>query len=157
MMPPVTVECAAEFSCLARRNHSISPAGLTLVFASLMGITLMIGIVFALVGAPLVLPFAGIEIAVLSAALAWTLRHALDFERIRLERGMLRVEVADGGRYFEREFNPAWARLVMEVRGNDTRLALRSHGHEYEIGRHLNADGRRGLARSLGTWGVRPA
>jgi uncharacterized membrane protein len=68
---------------------------------------------------------------------------------------MLEVEIADGGDRLRRRFNPAWASLVVEHHGTATRVALRSHGSELEIGRHLNAEDRRGLARELGMLGLR--
>ncbi len=148
---------AVEFTRIARRNCSISIAGVLAVFGSLMTIVLVAGIVFSLLGAWLVLPFAGIEIAALGRALAWILRHAYDYERIRLTGGVLEIEIADGDRLIRREFNPLWARVVVEGRGSRIRLALRSLGSEFEIGRYLNADDRRGLAATLGKLGVRPA
>jgi len=126
-------------------------------FGGLMLTVALIATGFALLGAWLVLPFAGIEIAVLGFAVSWVLRHARDFELICLKGGMLEVEIADGGCRTLRQFNPHWARLVIETRGHATRLALRSHGKEFEIGRHLNAEDRRGLARELGALGVQLA
>ena len=49
-------------------NCSISPAGFLGVLASLAAVTLAIGIGFALLGAWLVLPFAGLEVLALGAA-----------------------------------------------------------------------------------------
>jgi uncharacterized membrane protein len=46
----------------------MSPAALAAVFAALAGVVLAIGIGFALVGAWLVLPFAGLEVAGLGVA-----------------------------------------------------------------------------------------
>jgi uncharacterized membrane protein len=46
----------------------MSPAGLLSAFAVLAAVTLAIGIGFALVGAWLVLPFAGLEVLALGAA-----------------------------------------------------------------------------------------
>jgi uncharacterized membrane protein len=156
-MPVPLSASAVEFSRVARRNRSISQTGLVMSFGGLMLIVLVIAIGFALLGAWLVLPFAGIEIAVLGAALAWITRHALDYESIRFSGGMLHVEIADGGDRMRRQFNPAWARLVIENQGPATRIALRSHGSELEIGRHLSAEDRRGLARELGALGLRAA
>jgi uncharacterized membrane protein len=148
---------AAEFSRIARRNRSISVTGVSVVFGSLIAVALAVGIGFAALGAWLVLPFAGIEVAALGAALTWIFRHALDYERICLRGGLLEVEVVDGRRRTRREFNPAWARVVFEAQGNRARLALRSHGRELEIGRHLSADDRLGLARELGELGLQRA
>jgi len=49
-------------------NCSISPAGFLGVLASLAAVTLAIGTGFALLGAWLVLPFAGLEVLALGAA-----------------------------------------------------------------------------------------
>ena len=50
------------------RNCSISPAALAGVFAALAAVTLLIGVGFALLGAWLILAFAGLEVLALSAA-----------------------------------------------------------------------------------------
>lgn len=156
-MPVPLSASAVEFSRVARRNRSISQAGLLMSFGGLMLIVFAIAIGFALLGAWLVLPFAGIEIAVLGAALLWVMRHGFDYESICLSGGMLEIEIGDGGEKLQRRFNPAWARLVVENHGAATRIALRSHGNEFEIGRHLNAEDRLDLARQLGALGLRRA
>ena len=46
----------------------MSPAGLAMAFAALAALTLAIGVGFALVGAWLVLPFAGFEVLMLGVA-----------------------------------------------------------------------------------------
>jgi uncharacterized membrane protein len=52
----------------ARRHCSISPAALLGVFAALAAATLAIGVGFALLGAWLILPFAGLEVVGLGVA-----------------------------------------------------------------------------------------
>ena len=51
-----------------KRHCSISPQGLALVFAALAALSLGIATVFAALGAWLILPFAGMEVALLCAA-----------------------------------------------------------------------------------------
>ncbi len=51
-----------------KRHCSISPQGLALVFAALAALSLGIATVFATLGAWLILPFAGLEVALLCAA-----------------------------------------------------------------------------------------
>ena len=51
-----------------KRHCSISPQGLALVFAALGALSLGIATVFAALGAWLILPFAGLEVALLCAA-----------------------------------------------------------------------------------------
>lgn len=150
-----TGEFSREFFQVARRNGSISIKGVTAVFATLMLLALMIGVAFAMLGAWLILPFAGVEIAVLAVALWWIVQHAYDYEQIRLAGGMLEVEVADGRNRLTQQFNPVWARVVLQARGTETRVSVRSHGRDFEIGRYLNADDKRGLAQSLGAMGMR--
>jgi uncharacterized membrane protein len=60
------------------RNCSISPAAFAGVLALLAVVTLSIGIGFALMGAWLILPFAGLEVLALGAAF---LVHAKRFTR----------------------------------------------------------------------------
>jgi uncharacterized membrane protein len=50
------------------RLCSISPAGMLCAFCGLAVVTLAIGIGFALIGAWLVLPFAGLEVVALAVA-----------------------------------------------------------------------------------------
>ena len=57
------------------RHCSISPAGLLGVFAALSIVTLAIGIGFAIVGAWLILPFAGLEVLILGVAFVVHARH----------------------------------------------------------------------------------
>ena len=63
------------------RNCSISPAALAGVFAALAAVTLLIGIGFALAGAWLVLPFAGLEVLMLAAAFFWHARQVAKNEQ----------------------------------------------------------------------------
>ena len=73
----------AGFSLILKRNCSISPAGLAGVFGALAVVALAIGAGFALAGAWLVLPFAGLEVAALSAAyLAYEIGRASCRERV---------------------------------------------------------------------------
>lgn len=58
------------------RHCSISPQGLALVFAALAFLSLGIATAFAALGAWLILPFAGLEVAALCAAFLVTARRA---------------------------------------------------------------------------------
>jgi uncharacterized membrane protein len=54
----------------------MSPAGLAVAFAALAVITLAIGVGFAMIGAWLVLPFAGLEVLMLGVAFVVYARRA---------------------------------------------------------------------------------
>jgi uncharacterized membrane protein len=135
----------AGFSLILKRNCSISPAGLAGVFLALAALTLAIATGFALAGAWLVLPFAGLEVALLAAAYVLYARHAADYERVELDSGRLTVEVAQGQEISRYEMDARRARVHLE----DDRVMLRDARHELELGRHLDAQTRAWLVGEL--------
>jgi len=121
----------------------MSPKALAGVFAVLALAVLAIGAGFALLGAWLVLPFAGLEVLLLGAAYVAYARHAADYERLEIEPGGLRVEVAQADRV-------ARHRLVnAKVSVEDGRVVLRDAKEELEVGRYLGAEARAELAAEL--------
>lgn len=133
-----------------RRNCSIAPQTLWLLLGATAAVSFGIATGFAVFGAWVILPFAGLEMLALAAAFYCMGRHAGDYERLVEEQGAFKVEIRDAGRTRAYEFNPHWARLVLRRHGREPRLALRSHGREVEIGRHLPETGRLELAAMLG-------
>jgi uncharacterized membrane protein len=123
----------------------MSPASLGLVFCALALAVLAIGGGFAVAGAWLVLPFAGLEVLLLGVAFLVHARHAADYERIELRAGGLTVEVADGGDARRYELDPRRLRVSLEK----GRVLLRGAQQELEIGRSLDAQARASLAEGL--------
>ena len=156
-------EGTAGFSLTLKRNCSISPAGLLWVFAALSAAALAIGAGFAVAGAWLVLPFAGIEVLLLGAAFVVYARRAADYERIELAGGRLTVEVAEAERRRRYELDPRRAQVLLEKgEGYGARVWVKGglHGRRWgelsgaeegqlEIGRHLDAGSRVELAAEL--------
>ena len=140
---------APGFSLLLKRNCSISPAALARVFAFLVAVTLGIGIGFAVAGAWLILPFAGIEVALLAAAFLVNGRHAGDYERIERTGECLSVEVSSAGRTERHEMRVGATQVRVAREGHAARVWLRSNGREFEVGRHLQGQGRAELAAEL--------
>jgi uncharacterized membrane protein len=139
--------CAIEFRQVARRNNSLSSTGRLLVFAFLFVVSVGIAAAFAAFGAWLILPFAGLEMLVLYAAFRYIERHAQDYELIEVDGDKVRVERFEGGATRSEAFSRYWARVVVSRDGS--RVALRSHGRELEIGRALSDAQRLELARAL--------
>jgi uncharacterized membrane protein len=135
----------AGFSLTLKRNCSTSPAGLAGVFLALALVVLVIGTGFAIAGAWLVLPFAGLEVLLLGAAYLLYARHAADYERIVLDSGRLTVEVADAGNTARYEMEARRARVCLERQ----RVVLRGAREELELGRHLDAELRARFAAEL--------
>ena len=72
----------AGFAYFIRHASSPDLRLLLLVFGSLAVFSVVIAAGFAMAGAWLIIPFAGVEIAALGMAARLILRHAGDFERI---------------------------------------------------------------------------
>jgi uncharacterized membrane protein len=143
-----TVRETAQFVITARRNNSLSSSGRLRIFGFILaislGITLALGLVF---GAWLILPFAGLEMLGLYLAFHDVERHAADYERVAIDGDKLKVEALDGGRVSRVEFNRHWAQVLCA--GDGSRLALRSHGRELDIGRHMTEEQRLAMGREL--------
>ena len=144
------VDGSWELALCSRRNYSIASSGRLLVLGSLAFVTLAIPVGFALQGAWLVLPFAGIECGALYLAFRWLQRHEEDYEFLAIEGDSLVVECRAGGKVERHQFNRAWAQVVVENRTpGRTTLTVRSHGRDVEIGRLLSSDAKRMAARQI--------
>lgn len=138
---------AAEFLVVARRNNSLNSSGRYLVFVFVFAVSVGIAVAFAALGAWLILPFAGLEMLALFLAFRDIGRHAGDYERIAIEDERVRVEWCEIGQLRNHELSRYWAQVVTSRDGR--RLALRSHGRELAVGRHLSDEQRLELARDL--------
>lgn len=139
------------FTLVARRNNSLSSAGRTLVVGSLATISLVISLAFALRGAWMILPFAGLEILVVYLAFRCFERHAGDFESLSIQDDRVLIVRRERGAVSRHEFNRYWAQVVLQPSrwGRQAVLALRSHGRQVEFGRHLTEEQRVEAARTI--------
>ena len=99
-----------------------------------------------------ILTAAGIEVAVLGAALWWTMRKTRTRELIRIDERNVLVRKCHPDRNEEHEFSRYWTRVSL-VRPRSahwpSRLLLRSKGRSVEIGSFLTDSERDGLRRRL--------
>lgn len=133
---------------LLKRNCSMAPRQLFRFYLGASVVSLGIGGMFWLHGATLVLPFAGLEMLALGAALMMYARHAGDRECIRLQGGVLSVEHACGRRIERVDFRPGRVR-VEPVRGDGSLVGLSGQGRRIEVGRFVRPELRRQLADEL--------
>ena len=145
------VEGAADFTFVARRNNSLSSGGRLLVLGSIAAVVLAISLGFALNGAWLVFPFAGLEMLVVYLAFRYVGRRAGDYECIALHDDSIVIERQQAAKAERFDFNRHWVQVALiEARGTSrSRLLLRSHGKEVEFGIHLTGEQRAALARRL--------
>ena len=138
---------------LLKRNCSTTPRQMMGFYASLSGVSLLIGIFFWLQGATLVMPFAWLEIVAIGLALLVYSRHATDSERIRLQPGRLTVEHVSGRSIERVEFSPAWVRIEPQ-HGDRSLIELSGQGRHIAVGRFVRPELRRQLAEEL-RWALR--
>lgn len=131
-----------------RRNCSVSPKQLAASFALLVGVSLTIALFFLLHGAPLVLPFASLELLALGVAFLVYARHALDGERIWMDGPVLIVESERGGQVVRQEFHTAWVRIA-PLSHADALIEISGQGQRVEVGKYVRHDVRKSLASDL--------
>lgn len=140
-----------DYRIIARPNCSLSPKGRIGVVALIASFSLAVAIGFSLIGAWLVLPFAGLELVAVAYAFYYINCHAADYESITIEGDQLAVEKRDYKNTSQIVFHRYWARVLLrQLPSGDQSLLLRSHGKEVEFGRHfMNNDQRLALAQQL--------
>ena len=84
-------DTGAGLQVIVRPNRTLTLRGMTVLFAGLTVVVLTIGIGFTLAGAWPVLPFAGLELALVGAVLYRLFRHADDHDRIIVDRERVTV------------------------------------------------------------------
>ena len=114
----------AGFTYFRRHASSLDLRLLLPVFGSLALLSLIIATGFAVAGAWLVLPFAGVEIAALGTAACVILRRAGDFERLAFQGDCILVEVRERGLARQFEFHRGWAQLVTGITGSGKSTTL---------------------------------
>lgn len=131
-----------------RRNCSISPSQLGLVYLSLCLVSLAIGGFFLAQGAPWVLAFAGAELLALGVALLVYARHAADREELTLVGPSLQVEQRYGSQVQLTDM--VADRVTVEPSGGQGSLVkLSSRGQTLHVGRYLRPELRAAFAQEL--------
>ena len=103
-------------------------------------------------GLTLILPFAGLELAALGAALYISAWRGGRREVIHITPEQVRVETGRDVPEQEVVFDRSWVQVVIEKPWSHwypSRLLLRSHGKQMEIGSFLNEEERQALAFTL--------
>lgn len=132
-------------------NASLDERGAWIFMGLISGLAVLIGSWFAAHGLWPVLPFAGLEIAAVGAALWVTQRRNRYREVLRFEGDVLYIEFGMAGRGALNvvELPRAWTRIRIESglhRNDPTRLLLQCSGQRVEIGRCLTDEEREHLA-----------
>ncbi len=144
------------YKIILRPNNSLSPEDGIKVIAVLMVIVLLVALVFTLMGAWLVLPFAGMEVVAIAYAFNYIHQHSGDYESIAIEDDHVVVEKRNYKKFSATVYQRYWAQV--NVRGvvnssglnGKSGLFIGSHGKEVEFGKYfINDEQRVILAREL--------
>ncbi len=149
-MAITTIETAGAQEWIARPNRSLTPTARRGLIGLVLAASLLVSGGFALAGAWLVLPFAGLELVILLAALRAIERRDRSYESIRLEGNRLTISTSLPEGRSQQSFHAGWAKISLEA--DDTRealLCIRSHGHSAHVGRLMTPAQRRQLATDL--------
>lgn len=144
-------QVAADFEVVARPNSSLTAKGRVYAVVIIAAISLAVALGFSLIGAWLVLPFAGIELLAIGYAFYYIHCHSQDYESIVIEGDQISVEKKSYKAVSKMVFNRYWAKVLLRLTPNgDQMLSLRSHGKEIDFGRsYMTNDQRLELAKQL--------
>ncbi len=120
--------------------------------ASLAFVSFSIAGAFALQGLWVILPFAGIEILMLTGILYWSGLQSTHREIISIDANTVKVEIGRRNSRRQYEFQRAWTKIELRppaLPSRQTRLVMRSKGKELEIGACLTEPERKELATSI--------
>lgn len=141
------------FAAILTPHRSLGQGGFLAVMAAVTGLNLAAALVFSLVGAWPVLPFLGIDVALVYLAFRTNFRQARAFEEVIVTPVEIRVrKVSYHGRSREWRFNTAWTRLTQVVDEDDGQvmsLTLDSGRHKLDIATFLPPVEREGFGKAL--------
>lgn len=140
-----------QMNWLMKRNCSLSPRQVGYFYLSIVTVSVVIALTFALRGSWLILLFAVLEMAVLGCCLLMYARHATDYERVALEQDALVIESVSANRVTRHVFNARWVRVELDD-SPGAELVLHSGTCAVSVGRYLDASRRRRFAQELSWW-----
>jgi uncharacterized membrane protein len=137
------------FVFLSRPNRSLGPVARRWALLAIAATPIGLAAAAAAFGAWPILPFAGLEVALLALAFHIVGSHDADFERLEIRDHEVTVEARDASKHTRFVAHRQWARLVLRERGRRCTLGLAYAGRTVELGRMLSDEGRRRLAEDL--------
>jgi uncharacterized membrane protein len=133
-------------------NCSLTPRAAWGFFGSLCIVTFAIAVLVTTRGFWPVLPFAGLEMGLLGWAMHTSLQRRHHRQTITVTDESVEIEEVDRERCERIVFQRYWARVKMRAAESPlhpSQLTIESHGRRCEIGRFLNEQERRSLAKRL--------
>lgn len=136
-------------SLVIRPNRSLPVAGIALLFTAISVWALTIGVGFALAGMFMILPFAGLEVAVVGLLCRWFYRHVDDCELVTIDADRVHVMKRRGKAVTRYDFPRHWLRIRWDREAPGGTLRVGSHGRFITLGDEINDGDRALLAQEL--------
>ena len=137
------------FVHVSKPNRSLGLAAQRWVLAVIAATALGVAAGATAFGAWPVMPFAGLEVALVALAFRVLRMHDADFERLEIGEHEVRVEAREAREITRFVAHRPWARVVLRERGARCTLRLAYAGRTVPLGRMLSDEGRRQLAETL--------
>lgn len=151
-MVAITLDNHQDRRFVIRPNRSISWGGAKRIFLVMGLLSMVIALSFGAVGFWPVIPFAGLELLALGTALYLCARRCHWSEVVFIRPHCVEVEKGRHGPEERWLFPRGWAQVELLTpfyQQHPSRLVIRSHGQEVELGAFLNEWERRALAGDL--------
>jgi len=150
MLSDATFSPAPVFEALIVPHRSMTRRGIVYMAATIVILSLGVGIRFLLLGAWPVMVFSLLEVPLLGVLLAINLRQTRASELILLDQRQITVTRTDsGGHQTSFSLPTAWLRVNLEETRGCSRVVLNSHGRDREIGGFLHDPDKVSLCEAL--------
>ena len=152
MLFNLTNENDLKKTIMVMPNRAMPWQHIMVIYLLVSGVTISIAFSFFTQGLTLILPFAGLELLALGVVLYISAWRSNIKEVVNIGEEKIRIEIGRDVPEKIYELDKAWANIVLERSWNNwypSRLLLRSHGRQLEIGKFLNEQERQCLAIEL--------
>jgi uncharacterized membrane protein len=152
MLFNLTNENDLEKTFMVMPNRAMLWQHIMMIYLLISGVTISIAFGFFAQGLTLILPFAGLELLALGVVLYISAWRSNIKEVVNVTEEKIRIEIGRNAPEKTYELDKAWAKVVLERSWNNwypSRLLLRSHGRQFEIGKFLNEQERQCLEVEL--------
>ena len=152
MLFNLTNENDLKKTIMVMPNRAMPWQHIMVIYLLVSGVTISIAFSFFTQGFTLILPFAGLELLALGVVLYISAWRSNIKEVVNIGEEKIRIEIGRDVPEKIYELDKAWANIVLERSWNNwypSRLLLRSHGRQLEIGKFLNEQERQCLAIEL--------
>ena len=139
-----------NFQIILSPNRSLTGKYRWIFIGSIATICLSIATIFFILGATLILPFAGLEVAILSIAFYLNFKWSSQKEVIYINPQEVRIEKGNNKLEFSwKEFRTFTSFVVSKEDKDNIQLGFRSKGQTIHVGSFLNFDEKKELKEEV--------